>query len=163
MKDASLGPILTNMSADLMDVFGQDSRRREQSRELEIYVQNVNAVMPGLVTAAELIASTVRFLYFNRSNLAMKSTLYMLPHEELEVDETKNNYTGNPFIKSPRIKLIRCIKSFQYGSERCCICTCILSSVKFIRLLSYLPFGQIATFYPVSSETFLRRDRVNLN
>ena len=85
LQDASLGPILTNMSADLMDVFGQDSRRREQSRELEIYVQNVNAVMPGLVTAAELIASTVRFLYFNKSNLAMKSTLYMLPHEELEV------------------------------------------------------------------------------
>ena len=73
------------MSADLMDVFGQDSRRREQSREMELYVQNVNAVMPGLVTAAELIASTVRFLYFNRSNLAMKSTLYMLPHEDLEV------------------------------------------------------------------------------
>ena len=89
LQDASLGPILTNMSADLMDVFGQDSRRREQSRELEIYVQNVNAVMPGLVTAAELIASTVRFLYFNRSNLAMKSTLYMLPHEELEVCQNK--------------------------------------------------------------------------
>ena len=85
MQDASLGPILTNMSADLKDVFGQNSRRREQSRELEIYVQNVNAVMPGLITAAELIASTVRFLYFNKSNLAMKSTLYMLPHEELEV------------------------------------------------------------------------------
>ena len=80
------------MSADLMDVFGQDSRRREQSRELEIYVQNVNAVMPGLVTAAELIASTVRFLYFNKSNLAMKSTLYMLPHEELEVGEKQLHF-----------------------------------------------------------------------
>ena len=44
----------------------------------------MSAVMPGLQTAAELIANSVRFLYFNRSNLAMKSTLYMMPHEDID-------------------------------------------------------------------------------
>eukprot|EP00095_Tigriopus_kingsejongensis_P003752 maker-scaffold911_size81771-snap-gene-0.21 protein:Tk03752 transcript:maker-scaffold911_size81771-snap-gene-0.21-mRNA-1 annotation:"vacuolar fusion protein ccz1 homolog" len=60
--DASLGPYLTNMSADLMDVFGQNSSSAP-------------------MTSVDLGLS-IRFVYFNRFNRAMKSTLNLPGSED---------------------------------------------------------------------------------
>ena len=66
--DATMGPHLTNMSTDLLNVFAPPN--------VPTKVLSPTLSIPRNISSAALdIANSVRFLYFNDFNCAMKSTL----------------------------------------------------------------------------------------
>ena len=99
--DANLGPIMTNISADLMDVFGVKNRSLVASSGVITSpstsslsslagVASVTSPLSGLTSPLTLTGgssaddpsqASVRFIYFNRFNRAMKSTLQGLTDE----------------------------------------------------------------------------------
>ena len=93
--DAFAGPALTNMSADLLGVFGSGVKSSSSVSS------NLSALLsPSDPTAPPLPSSNVRYIYFNKFNRSMKSTLIqpLLPHEtEGDVD---------PVVSGPVMRMV---------------------------------------------------------
>lgn len=97
--DANLGPIMTNISADLMDVFGVKNRSlasacggvisSPSTSSLASLAGVTTSPLSGLTSPLTGVGSSVddptqasvRFIYFNSFNRAMKSTLQGLSEE----------------------------------------------------------------------------------
>ena len=73
--DAHLGPKLTNISADLLDVFGKNAASMNQSNDAPPSILSPSiCVNPSLMDSSRSFEEDFNLVYFNDANKAMKNT-----------------------------------------------------------------------------------------
>ena len=72
--DGHLGPRLTNMSADLLDVFGRLSGTSSSGMSTEASILSPTACVSPSVIEGSINEDAVNIVYFNEANKAMKNT-----------------------------------------------------------------------------------------